>query len=77
MRVLIKKTKVMAFHGKYPITINIIIDNNPIEQISHFRYLGCDVMYRTDNDKNNNIKKLKAICGSIRGTLKEIIRQDT
>jgi hypothetical protein len=28
MRISRQKTKVMAFHGKYPIRIKIIIDNN-------------------------------------------------
>jgi hypothetical protein len=56
MRISIKKNKVMAFNGKYPIRTKIIIDYNTTEQISHFQYLGCDVTYRTgDKTKNSRI----------------------
>jgi hypothetical protein len=58
MRISIKKNKVMAFNGKYPIRTKIIIDNNPTEQISYFQYLGCDVTYRT-GDKNKKSKNFR------------------
>ena len=37
------KTKMMAFHGKFPIRTKIVIDNYILEQVSHFNYLGMDI----------------------------------
>jgi hypothetical protein len=40
----VTKTKVMAFQGKYPIRLKIILNNKTIiEQVSNFNYLGCNV----------------------------------
>jgi hypothetical protein len=38
-----KKTNVTAFKGKFPVTTEIIIDNNVLEHIPHFSYLGSDL----------------------------------
>jgi hypothetical protein len=43
-KILIQKTKVMAFKGKFPIRTQIFIDNNILEQVSHFRYLGNEML---------------------------------
>ena len=45
LRISTQKTKVMAFRGKHPIRSKIIINNQAIEQVSHFNFLGCDVTY--------------------------------
>jgi hypothetical protein len=60
-----KKTKIMAFRGKYPTTTKILIYNETTEQVSHFKYLGCDVMYEINNDIQNELNKFKQICGTI------------
>lgn len=40
----------MTFHGKFPIRTKLMIDYIPIEQMSHLKYLGCDVTYENDQD---------------------------
>jgi hypothetical protein len=35
----------MAFKGKFPIRTKIIIDNNILEQVSRFNYLGNEIIY--------------------------------
>ena len=38
----------MALVGKYHLRTKIVLDNKSIEQVSHFRYLGCDITYDVD-----------------------------
>jgi hypothetical protein len=33
----------MALHGNYPIRSRTRIDNDPVEQVGHLKYLGRDV----------------------------------
>ena len=55
----------------------ITIHNHPIEQVSHFDYLGCDVSYKPDNDIIMKLHKFQYICGTIHKTLKNKMRKDT
>jgi hypothetical protein len=41
LQISTKKPEVMAFYGKQPITSNIIMNNQPTEQVSSFMLLGC------------------------------------
>ena len=66
----------MAFQGKDPERKKIILENKPIEQISHFNYLGCDTSYEYDNCIKNKLHKFQYICGTIRSMLKNT-RKDT
>jgi hypothetical protein len=45
----------MALKGKNPVTSNVALDDQVLEQTSHFNYLGCDISY--DYDKNINVTK--------------------
>jgi len=36
----IHRTKNMAFFGKWPVRLKLILDNQPIEQVSRFNCLG-------------------------------------
>lgn len=47
----------MAFHSSYISRTMITIDNQSIEQVPHFNYLGCDVHYVRDNDISNKLHK--------------------
>ena len=77
MKISTQKTKVMAFHGKYPIRTKICIENKIIQQVSHSKYLGCDVRYDMDDDINQKCLKFQTICGAIRRTLKGKASRDT
>jgi hypothetical protein len=46
------ETNVMGFIGKHPVRCKIIILNSITEQISHFKYLGCDISYEINYDLN-------------------------
>ena len=71
------KTKVMAFLGKDPVRSKIVLNDKPIEQVSHFRYLGCDISYEPDRDIEEKVNKFQMICGTINRTLKNRTRKDT
>jgi hypothetical protein len=71
------KTKVMAFLGKEPLRTKIELNGKPIEQVSHFKYLGCDISYEHDRDIGEKIQKFQMICGTINRTLKNKARTDT
>jgi hypothetical protein len=77
LRYLHKKSKIMAFKGKFPVRSKINIDNCPLEQVRHFDYLGCGVTYDQDKDVNNKLHKFQNICGTIRRNLKTKTRKFT
>jgi hypothetical protein len=45
MRISTTKTKTMAFQGKSHIRCKTVIDNERIDQVSSFKYLGFNVSY--------------------------------
>jgi len=46
------------------------MNNNSVEQINTFYYLGCDISYHNGNDITVKISKFLQITGIINGTLK-------
>lgn len=77
MQISIPKTKTMAFKGKYPVRIKILIDGQTIEQVEHYKYLGCDVSYDKDKDITNKLCRFQRICGTIKRQLKNKTRKET
>jgi hypothetical protein len=73
----INKSKVMAFKGKYLVRSKIMINNNIIEQVKNFNYLGCDIQYNYDADLQNKLHKFQYMCGTIKQTLINKTRKDT
>ena len=49
----------MVFHGKEPIRSKIVLDGNPIEQVSESEYLGTDLSYRGEVDVGKEIINLR------------------
>ena len=50
LTISVRKTKTMAFKGKYPVRTKIVINNSTLEQVSRFKYLGCAVSYESEYD---------------------------
>jgi hypothetical protein len=67
----------MAFKGKYPVRIKIIIEDKTLEQVNHFKYLGHGVTFLEETDINANIKEFQDICDTILRTLEGKTRKDT
>ena len=47
LTVFVQKTKSMAFRGRDPVRIKIVIDNKIIEEVNSFNYLGNMIRKRT------------------------------
>ena len=45
-----KKTKVFGFVGTDHLRTKIIINDETLEQVSQFTYLGCSISYQFSND---------------------------
>ena len=73
----VKKTKIMAFKGKDPIRSKIVIEDKILEQVSDFKYLGCEISFKYDKDIEQKVNKFQAICGTIQRTFKNKIRKET
>ena len=53
-----QKTKIkmpVYAHLKYPMRTKTVLDKKSIEQVSHWRYLGCDVTYNVDYDADHKL----------------------
>jgi hypothetical protein len=69
LEISIPKTKVLPFHGKTPVRSKIVINNDPMQQVSHFWYLESVVSYKKDNDIETKPQRYEIICGTINRTL--------
>ena len=67
----------MAFHGKYPVRTKICINDNILEQVTTFNYLGCDIGFDDDNDVKKKLHRFQMICGTIRRTLGKRVTPET
>jgi hypothetical protein len=61
----------MAFCGKWPVRSKLILDNRPIEQVSKFIYLGCQLSHQGEVDVNHKLEKFNYMCGTIKITRKK------
>lgn len=52
----------MAFREKYPIRMKIKIDNEPVEQVSNFKYLSNDIFCDTKANIQIKLAKFQSIC---------------
>ena len=59
----------MAFMGKYHLRTKTVVDNKSIEEVSHFRYLGCNTTYDVNNDVDHKLATFQTICSTIRQVL--------
>lgn len=77
MRISTNKTKVMAFRGQEPVRSKIVLNNQTIEQIGSFNFLGCMISLYEEKDIQNKIEKFNYINGTIRRTFKNKSNQNT
>ena len=56
-----KRTKVFGFVGTYYLRTKIIINDETLEQVSQFTYLGCSISYQFSNDVQFKLAKFLTI----------------
>ena len=68
MEIATKKMKVFGFIGAGHLSIKIIINDETLEQVSQFTYLGCSISYQFSNDVESKLAKFLQLIGTIEGT---------
>ncbi|KAJ4450851.1 hypothetical protein ANN_02282 [Periplaneta americana] len=71
------KTEILAFQGKTQIRCKVLIDDNIVEQVRDFKYLGCEIGNTRGLDQQRKLQNFNQICGSIKRTLLNKTRKET
>jgi hypothetical protein len=66
MEISTKKTKVFGFVGTDHIRTKIIINDETLEQVNQFTYLGCNISYQFSNDLESKLAKFLQLIGTIK-----------
>jgi threonine dehydratase len=45
-----EKSETMAFLGQDPVRCKIFVDNECLQQVKNFKYLGCEIAYEYEKD---------------------------
>jgi len=72
-----KKTKVFGFVGTDHLRTKIIINDETLEQVSQFTYLGCGISYQFSNDVEFKLAKFLQLIGTIKRTIFKKVRMET
>jgi len=72
-----KKTKVFGFVGTDHLRTKIIINDETLEQVSQFTYLGCSISYQFSNDVEFKLAKFFQLIGTIKRTIFRKVRTET
>ena len=64
-----KKTKVFGFVGADHLRTKIIINDETLEQVSQFTYLGCSISYQFSNYVESKLAKFFQLIGTIKRTI--------
>ncbi|KAJ4436238.1 hypothetical protein ANN_18868 [Periplaneta americana] len=60
-----------------PLRTNIVINNEPIEQVNNFNYLGCNISYDKTSNVEIKLPKFQQLVGTIKRTLCNEVRKET
>jgi hypothetical protein len=71
-----RKKKDHGFQRKHPVRTEIILEKEPIEQVSHFSYPGSDVTHN-NTDIRMEFNKCRHICDTLKRTLKNKSTKET
>jgi len=64
LKITTKKTKVFGFVGTNHLRTKIIINDETLEQVSQFIYLGCSISYQFSNDVEFKLAKFLQLIGT-------------
>jgi len=77
LEIATKKTKVFGFVGRDHLRTKIIINDETLEQVSQFTYLGCSISYQFSNDVEFKLAKFLQFVGTIKRTIFKEVRMET
>ena len=75
--IVTKKTKVFGFVGTDHLRTKIIINDETLEQVSQFTYLGCNIFYQFSNDVEFELEKFLQLIGTIKRIIFKKVRTET
>jgi len=67
--VTLKNTKVFTFVGTDHLRTKIIINDETLEQVSQFTYLGCNISYQFSNYVEFKLAKFLQLIGTIKRSI--------
>ena len=77
LEIATKKTKVFCFVGADHLRTKIIINDETLEQVRQFTYLGCSIFYQFSNDVESKLAKFLQLIGTIKRTVFRKVRTET
>ena len=69
LEIATKKTKVFGFVGADHLRTKIIINDETLEQVSQFTYLGCSISYQFSSDVEPKVAIFLQLVGTIKRTI--------
>ena len=67
---------VFCFVGANHLRTKIIINDEILEQVSQFTYLGCSISYQFSNDVESKLANFLQLIGTIKGTIFRKVRTE-
>jgi len=77
LEIATKKAKVFGFVGTDHLRTKIILNDETLEQVNQFTYLGCSMSYQFSNDVESKMAKFLQIIGTINITIFRKVRTET
>jgi len=77
LEIATKKTKVFSFVGKDHLRTKIIMNDETLEQVSQFTYLGCSISHQFFNAVEFKLAKFLQLIGTIKRTIFQKVRTET
>jgi len=77
LEIATNKTKVFGFVGTDHLRAKIIINDEILEQVNQFTYLGCSLSYQYSNDIEFKLAKFLQLIGTIKKTIFKKVRTET
>ena len=72
-----QKTKVFGFVGTDHLKTKNIINDETLEQVNQFTYLGCSISYQFSKDVETKLAKFLQLIGTIKRTIFRKVRTET
>ena len=66
-----------GFVGTDHLRTKIVINDETLEQVSQFTYLGCSISYQCSNDVEFNLAKFLQLIGTLKRTIFKKARMET
>jgi len=77
LEIATKKTKVFGFVGTGHLRTKIIVNDETLEQVSQFTYLGCSISYQFSNNVEFKLATFLQLIGTIKRTIFRKVRKET